>query len=388
MHISNKPIVAHINFSFFAKSETFIYQYVSNLNKFYPIYLANEFVNLDQFYALKQDMYKITINRYTFKWFFYGVLRKYFGIDIIAERIMKERNVKLIHAHFGPNGVNALRFKKKWLVPLITTLYGYDISKLAKIPEWSERYRVLFLKGDLFLVEGPYMKSKLMDLGCPEQKIKIQRIAISLERTPFKPRKPKKDDEKVILIFAGRFVEKKGLIYALHAIKKVKEKYKSLEFCIIGDGPLKQEIEQFIRDHRMDDYVKMFGFLTYENYLKEMQKADIFIHPSITASDGDSEGGAPTSILEAQAAGMPVVSTYHADIPNIVVPGKSALLSNERDWQSLSQNITYLLENQHIWKDMGKAGHTFVKKYHDIGKEVNILEDRYNLLINNTKYSN
>lgn len=191
----------------------------------------------------------------------------------------------------------------------------------------------------------------------------------------------------MIFIFGGRFIEKKGLIYALHAFRKARETHGNFEFRIIGDGLLKNEILSFIRKNSMEEYVLLLGFLNYPDYLKQMQEADIFIHPSVTAADGDSEGGAPTTILEAQAMGMPVISSYHADIPNIVVPGRSALLSGERDWKSLADNITYLLENQSEWEAMGETGRTFIENHHNITNEVYSLEDKYLKLIHDNKSS-
>jgi colanic acid/amylovoran biosynthesis glycosyltransferase len=101
----------------------------------------------------------------------------------------------------------------------------------------------------------------------------------------------------------------------------------------------------------------------------------------VTAQDGDSEGGAPTVILEAQAAGMPVIATNHADIPNIVVPGQSALLSNERDVEGLVKNIAHLLDHPEQWEIMGKEGRAFVEKFHDIKKEAEALEQKYRSLL-------
>jgi colanic acid/amylovoran biosynthesis glycosyltransferase len=370
-----KPIVANLHNSFFMSSETFIYNYISNLKSFHPICLASEFLNLEEFAFPKEDIYKISYNRrkYSFK----RISNRFFMRDIRAEKAIKERKPKLIHAHFGWNGYYALRIARRAKIPLVTSFYGCDMSAVPKRKKWLARFRILFNEGDLFLVEGDFMKSNLLDLGCLEEKISIQRIAIPLDKIRFMPRKPKRRGDKMIMIFCGRFVEKKGLNYALEAIEMVKNKHDNFEFRIIGDGPLKPNIENFIKIHRLDDNVKMLGFLTFRNYLDEMQKADIYIHPSITASDGDSEGGAPTTILEAQAMGMPIISTIHADIPNIVLPGKSALLSKEKDSFTLAQNIAYLLENQEVWESMGQKGREFVENYHDIKKEVVNLEEKY-----------
>jgi len=379
--MKNTIIIAHLHKAFFIKTQTFIYQYASNLKKFHPIYLAGEFINLKHFSIPDNDCYKIYFKRYSFSWLYYGVMRILFGINILAQRAIRQRSARLIHAHFGYNGVRALKIKKRLNVPLITNFYGYDVTKSARLPQWKREYPKLFKGGDLFLVEGEYMKSKLIEIGCPEEKIKIQRIAVDLEKIAFKIRQPKNNDEKVKLIFCGRFAEIKGLIYALEAMGKVRELHTNFEFRIIGDGPLKPSIERYIEEHKMSTYVKLLGFLDYNSYIKEMSEADIFIHPSVTTVDGNSEGGAPTTILEAQAAGLPIISTYHADIPNIVVPGQSALLSKERDSQELANNISILIEDQKRWSEMGKIGRAFVERHHDIKSEVDALENKYESLL-------
>ena len=111
--------------------------------------------------------------------------------------------------------------------------------------------------------------------------------------------------------------------------------------------------------------------------IEEMDAADIFIHPSVTAANGDSEGGAPTTILEAQVCGLPVVSTTHADIPSIVVPGESAMLAPERDVVTLGNYLCTLLSEPERWAEMGMLGRSFVERYHNVATEIGPLEERY-----------
>jgi len=111
--------------------------------------------------------------------------------------------------------------------------------------------------------------------------------------------------------------------------------------------------------------------------VREMQQGDLFVHPSVVAADGASEGGAPTTILEAQALGMPVLSTYHCDIPNVTVPGQSALLVPERDSKALAQALRSLLDHPENWEGMGRAGREHIERFHNIDKEVPALESRY-----------
>jgi colanic acid/amylovoran biosynthesis glycosyltransferase len=379
--MKSNPVVAHYNAGFFYKSETFIYHYISHLRRFTPICLAGEFVNGDQFPFPEEDCYRLPIDyarKFSWSWFYGGFHRKFLGKNISYEEVaLRSRRTRLIHAHFGPQGFYALKLRGHYKIPVITNFYGFDVSEIVRQPQWGDNYKILFKEGDLFLVEGPFMKNQLSLLGCPEHKIQIQRIAIPLDKITFKPRHPKNPNEKTILIFTGRFVEKKGLIYALKAVEALKNNYKNFELRIIGDGPLRNEIEKFIADYNLGSHVKLLGFLNYNEYLQETTRADIFVQPSVTAANGDSEGGAPTVILEAQAAGMPVISTTHADIPNIVALGQSAKLSAERDPIALARNIAELLDHPEQWEEMGRAGRAFVEKFHDIKKEVIALEDKY-----------
>lgn len=107
-------------------------------------------------------------------------------------------------------------------IPIITNFYGYDLSIKEVIEQNRDAYLELFEKGNHFLVEGPNMMEKLISLGCPEEKISIQRIAIDLQNYNFKQRSW--DGSKPIrLLFVGRFVEKKGLEFALRALAKIKK---------------------------------------------------------------------------------------------------------------------------------------------------------------------
>jgi len=164
--------------------------------------------NLDLF-PLKSKVYNYSYEQYTFRWLVNGIGKSIVGDDDFYRKlVMKLNRTKLLHAHFGPTGYDVLKIKEKLGVPLITTFYGYDMSMLPRKTEWQEKYRELFEKGDLFLVEGTNMKWGLIGLGCPEEKIKIQHIAIDINQFQFRARVPK-NNEKVILLFCGRFTEKK-----------------------------------------------------------------------------------------------------------------------------------------------------------------------------------
>jgi colanic acid/amylovoran biosynthesis glycosyltransferase len=291
--------------------------------------------------------------------------------------VLNRYDVRVLHAHFGYTGSQVLPVRKRTGLPLITTFYGHDISALARSTRWRQAYAQLFVQGDVFLVEGPSMRRRLVDLGCPPEKAGVQRIALHLDNYPFRQRLPKRRGETVRVLFCGRFLEKKGLIYALDAVRRARDRFSDLEFRLVGDGELRPQVERAIERYQMGSYTVLVGFQSHRRLIEEMDRADIFIHPSVTAADGDSEGGAPTTILEAQACGLPIVSTMHADIPSVVVPGQSALLAPERDADTLSRHLCALLRAPEKWATMGLRGRAFLEQYHNMDIEALALEDRY-----------
>jgi len=182
------------------------------------------------------------------------------------------------------------------------------------------------------------------------------------------------------LLFVGRFVEKKGLEYALRALARLKKDY-AFQFRIIGSGELEGRLRTLSSDLSLTEETVWLGVQPHRKVIEELHACDILIQPSVTAGNGDSEGGAPTIILEGQACGVPVVSTTHADIPYVCCQNGSALLCPERDIEALINNIRYLFDNPEIWPEMGKKGRKHIEKYHDVNKEILLLEDIYKNII-------
>ena len=197
---TSKPVVAHFNAGFFYKSETFIYHYISHLKRFTPVCFAPEFVNRELFPFPEDDCYTLPIKsarQFSWAWLYGGIQRKLLRKDISYEEVMLRcRRARLIHAHFGPQGFFALKLRGTYKIPVITNFYGFDVSELIRDPQWAENYKTLFDEGRLFLVEGPFMKAALVKLGCPAEKVLIQRIALPLDKIAFVAKPPKKPGEK------------------------------------------------------------------------------------------------------------------------------------------------------------------------------------------------
>jgi len=321
------------------------------------------------------------------------------AILLYLRKIIHKTKPSIIHAHYGPWGCFILPLRKMTSIPLVVTFYGYDVSLPARRKVWIKKYRELFKVADLILVEGPFMKESLIRLGCPPQKIAIQKIGIDASK--LNPTIRPSDNPTIIpnITFAGHFAPKKGVMDALKAIHLLSSTGVHLPltdftFILIGDGPLLPQVKKFISHNEMDSYTKLLGSLPYDKYIEELRKATIFLHPSHTAEDGETEGGAPTTILEAQALEIPVVSTTHADIPNITIPqlvaaplsagpllagreNSSALLSEEHDIEGLCNSLNFLLKNPVEAREMGKLGREYVLKNHSIELTMHELEEKY-----------
>lgn len=272
----------------------------------------------------------------------------------------------IIHAHFGPSGNLGIFLKDLKAIEgrVITTFHGFDMSRYIK-DKGDNVYDFLFTNGDLFLPISEYWKNKLIKLGCSKHKIIVHRMGIDTNKFLFSPRKPRND--KVKLLTIARLVEKKGVEYSIKAVAKVMKKHPNVEYIIIGDGPIKDKLEKLIADLRVVDSVKLLGWKNQEEIVELMKGADILLAPSVTSKDGDQEG-IPVVLMEALAQGLPVLSTLHSGIPELVQDEISGFLIPERNVDTLTEKLIYLIEHPEIWSDMGRAGRAYVEKYYDINK--------------------
>ena len=370
-----KPVVSHLTDQYLPLTETWLYNQIINLKHYEPIVMAQSTKNLDKFPT--QNVFPIPERSIILKKFDTISIRytgsyptKYF------ENIIREKNVKLLHAHFGTEGFKYLKLKKNLNLPMITTFYGFDVCQIPRIPYWKKRYVQLFQEGELFLTEGNNMKQELIKIGCPANKIIVQHLGVDLNKFNFAPR-TQPEDGNISILIAGSFREKKGIPYAIRAFAKVKENHQNIQLRILGDGPMRNQIESLIGKLEISDSVTLLGYQPHDVFLNEATSAHIFMLPSITAQNGDTEGGAPVAILEAQATGLPVISSYHADIPEIVIDGKSALLAPEKDVETLAKHLEHLVEHPEVWVSMGLAGRKHVEQEYDLIVQVEKLEKIY-----------
>lgn len=373
------PAVAHVMERYLGATETFVHDTLTAFRRIRPVVIAAALENLDRFPPpAAGTLYRSPPRRGTASWAVSSLRRRLAGdgAQPHLERILEREGARLIHAHFGPAGCGLLDVRRRTGLPLVTSFYGYDASMTRVVEEFRDRYRRLFDIGDAFLAEGSAMKRRLEELGCPSSKLRIQRIGIDPSRYRFRAREAPAGSP-VVLLQCGRMVAKKGHDVTLRALAEARRGLPEVRLRILGDGPGSASIESLVRDLGVQDIVTLLGSRPRQVFLEEMDRAHILVQPSRTAPDGDAEGGAPTVLLEAQAAGLPILSTRHADIPEIVRENDSALLSDEGDVAGLAASMTRLVTTPALWGPMGRAGRAHVEENHDVGRLASGLEILY-----------
>jgi colanic acid/amylovoran biosynthesis glycosyltransferase len=283
----------------------------------------------------------------------------------------KRPTYDIIQCHFGLLGRKGMLLRDIGAIDgsLVTAFHGVDISQNIRLLG-EDAYNDLFQAGDLFLPACDHWRRRLIELGCDESRIIIHRMGIDIEKFAFTPRTGFQQGQ-VQLVTVARLTEKKGLEYSIRAVARALTHYADIRYTIIGSGPLKSKLEELIQELGLGGIVTLAGPKTREEIIKTLSQSHIFLHPSVTANDGDQEAS-PVSIQEAMAMGLPVVSTFHGGIPELVENGVSGFLVPERDAEALAEKLIYLIDHPEQWFDLSQAGRARIKRQH----EINQLNDR------------
>lgn len=372
-----RPTVLHLNDAYLPLTETWIYNQVRKLRRWEPVFAARQLKNLDLF-PLERVHQVGSGGRWESR--LDTLAFRATGRPLVQpRRLARDVRPALLHAHFGSEGVRALPLRKALGVPMVTTFYGGDVSILPRQAFWRRQYRRLFAQGDLFLVEGPHMGERLMDLGCPREKVVLQHLGADLSAIPWPVDREERETFTVLAV--ASFREKKGIPYAVEAFAKAFAEDPHARLRIIGDGPQRPLVEERIRASGIGARAALLGYQPQGVMFEELARADVLIQPSLVASDGDTEGGAPVCTIEAQAAGLPVVATLHADIPEVVQHEVTGLLAPERDVDTLAQHLRRLASEPDLRREMGRRGRERIEHEFDLDVQAKRLEDIYDRLV-------
>ncbi len=271
----------------------------------------------------------------------------------------------LVHCHYGWNGrrmADALEVVGG-RVPLVTTFHGSDVSRMLE-EEGPRLYDSLFERGNVFLTVSEYFRQRLLGLGAPPERTIVHHMGVDTAQWAGIPAPPSRSGKPLKVLSAARLVEKKGLEFALRAVARCLAEGVEVTYVIVGDGPLRKDLESLSRRLGLAETVRFLGMLDRDAFRQQLAWSDVLLAPSVTAVDGNMEG-IPVVLMEAMAAGRCAVSTVHSGIPELVTSGVSGLLAEERNVEHLVEHLTALFYDRSQIVELGSAARRVVREQFD-----------------------
>jgi colanic acid/amylovoran biosynthesis glycosyltransferase len=259
--------------------------------------------------------------------------------ELLYNYLQKNRP-NVIHAHFGLQGYLIASVALRLNIPFIVCFHGYDAFRLPKAPIWYSRYQEIFAAASAVTVVSKYMMEHLKTLGCPASKLHVIHVGKNIDDYHYRNtlNTPVRN-----FISVGRLAEKKGFLDCLAAFKLLLKQYPDLKLKIVGTGELEPEIRSMLDAEGLHNNITLLGALQHHKVKEALQAADAFILCSKTGEDGDKEG-IPTVLMEAQAMGLPCISTLHSGIPEVFPEVSKQLLAKEGDPVDIAEKIHTLLD--------------------------------------------
>ncbi|PYK09251.1 MAG: hypothetical protein DME65_12425 [Verrucomicrobia bacterium] len=279
----------------------------------------------------------------------------------------KRQGVNHVHVHFANRAAHTAIFLKEISgIPFSVTAHGQDFMKdLGN----DDLLREICTAAEFVAAETDYSRD-LLRQRCSDSAAKIHRVYNGMDLTRFPtPHQEVSINQSPRILSIGRLVAFKGFEYLIDACAELARR--GLEFAceIIGDGPLRGDLEVRIRKLNLSDRVRLLGSLSQGAVLEKLRSADIFALASVTDKQGASDVF-PTVIIEAMAAARPVVSTRLAGVPESVVDGETGFLVSPGNTAALAQALGRLLEDAKLRLNYGRAGRARIEQHFRIERTV------------------
>jgi colanic acid/amylovoran biosynthesis glycosyltransferase len=287
--------------------------------------------------------------------------------------VIQAESCVLLHVFFGNVAVHLLPLLRRSPVPVVVSFHGSDVAGSMASEGYSRAREELFALATTVPCRSEQLAAAVARLGCPEGKTRLMRTV--LPDVPFSQRKPPNDGGWKI-VQAARLVAKKGLSTALRAFARFVRHYPNSTFLIAGEGPLAEELRRLSADLGLGDRVQFLGFLSQDALQHLFAESHIFLQPSENAR-GDVEG-VPNAMLEAMAGGLPVVSTRHGGIPEVIEHGRNGLLCAEKDLEGLTSALLKIAADPFLYRDLAEQASISVREQFSKERQIAAIEEIYN----------
>jgi glycosyltransferase involved in cell wall biosynthesis len=288
------------------------------------------------------------LQAYKRKW--YWVLRRYSYYRRRME-IINSFQPDLIHFHFGDTAVRIILPLQRYLhtIPLLVTFHGMDASALLNQSQYLNRIQNLSRLNNFNVIYvSNQLKENLLRNKVNLNKDKAYLLHYGVDLRQFSKQQYSRRNHPKIFLQISSFFEKKGHEYTIKAFHLFTQNNPGQAILKIGgDGPSRPILEQLVHDLRLDSVVEFIGWVSRQEAINYMDQSDVFVHHSVTTSSGDQEG-LPNAIIEAMAMELPILSTYHSGIPELVEDGINGFLVQEKDTETYAQKMEDILKWNHL----------------------------------------
>ena len=376
----SKPVVASYCTTFLKPEMLHLFRQVTGLRRYETFVVAKERLCADRYPFKDIEMVPKKPAKNFIRRFYLKHIRKlpplyYRGEMQGLMKIFRRRHADLMHIYFGHTGVHLLPFVEGWEQPCVVSFHGADVMPRPRQAGYDDQMARLLQTVPLVLARSSSLAERLRALGCPAEKIRLNRTGIPLSEFPFLPR-TRPVDGAWRFVQTCRLIPKKGLRTALQAFSRFRKEYPRAVYVIAGDGPMKAELEALAGELGLRDAVIFPGFLDQRGLNALYAESHVFLHPSELTEDQNQEG-IPNSMLEAMSTGLPVVATLHGGIPEAVENECTGLLVPERDPEALAGALLRLAGSFELLQTMGERASASVHAEFEQSRAIEKLEACY-----------
>jgi glycosyltransferase involved in cell wall biosynthesis len=283
-------------------------------------------------------------------------------------KAFRQNRTQAVLAEYGTTGVVVMEACDQLRIPLIVYFFGFDASVHSVLEEHQDSYKRMFRSACALVAVSRSIQRKLIELGAPPEKVHV--IPCGVDTGTFLGASPSQSPP--LFIAVGRFVEKKAPQLTIQAFAKVHQTHRQARLRMVGDGPLWECSKELARELKVVEAIEFLGPLPHAALHEEMRQARCFLQHSVQAPSGDCEG-TPVGILEAGASGLPVISTRHAGIPDVVVEGETGFLVDERDVEGMARHMAQIVEDPMLAQRLGDAARKRIREHFSNDKSISDL---------------
>ena len=386
----SRPLVVSLCGTFLKPEMQSIYRQVTGLRRFQTVVFTEQIDRPDLFpfepVVVMQKLARVRPRgNFLLRFWYKYVVRQwppprpigrspeFFPYDLPA--LLASHRPALVHVYYGHKAVKYLDMLLKWGGPFVVSFHGVDVVKFVDKPGYLAELQRVFSHARLVLARSRSLLDRLRELGCPEEKLRLNRTPIPLDNIEFHQRSAPADGAWQ-LVQACRLIPKKGLYTTLQALPTVIKKFPKVKFILCGTGPEEKRFAEKVRELGLQEHVIMTGWMNQPDLIRTCQQGHIFLHPSEMTVSGDQEG-VPNSMLEAMASGLPVVATRHGGIPEAVTHGIDGLLVEEKEAAALAQALCTLMSEPDRLATFSRAAAASVRAAYGAESAVAALEECY-----------